>query len=60
MTTIATDGRSMAGDGAQFMGEIQRAANAAKVVRLPDGGLVGCSGNSNDCEAFRQWLIAGQ
>src|SRR5687768_11861660 len=60
MTTIATDGRSMAGDGAQFMNEIQRASNAAKVVRLPDGGLVGCSGNSHDCEAFRQWLIGGQ
>lgn len=60
MTTIATDGRTMAGDGAQFMGDIQRAASVAKVVKLPDGSIVGCSGHTTDCETFRQWLIGGQ
>lgn len=60
MTTIATDGRSMAGDGARFMNDIQRSSTVEKVVRLPDGSLLGCSGDSPDCEAFRQWVVGGQ
>lgn len=60
MTTIATDGRTMAGDGARFRNDIMVAASAAKVNRLSDGSLLGCSGASHDCIALRLWIDGGE
>jgi ATP-dependent protease HslVU (ClpYQ) peptidase subunit len=59
MTTIATDGKSMAGDGARFRNDTAVAFNAAKVTRLRDGSILGCSGATVDCEALRAWLDEG-
>ena len=59
MTTIATDGLTIAGDGARFRNEVLVASSARKVHRLSDGSLLGCSGESPDCVAFREWIEAG-
>lgn len=57
MTTIATDGKSMAGDGQVSCGD--RVAHSAflKVVRLADGRIVGVSGTAYDLEPFCDWLM---
>lgn len=60
MTTIATDGVTMAGDGARCRNDIIVALSAAKVNRLSDGSLLGCSGESADCIALRLWIDGGQ
>jgi len=57
MTTIATDGRSMAGDGlatSQTVAITDR--KMVKVWRLEDGRIVGCAGDRSDALAFRDWL----
>lgn len=59
MTTIATDGRSMAGDGqSDVSGTILNGA-AAKVTRLSDGSLFGMSGTSWDRTAVTEYLENG-
>lgn len=59
MTTIATDGKSMAGDGqAECQGTIV-ATPRAKVIRLADGSLFGSSGRSLDGERVARWLDEG-
>lgn len=31
----------------------------SKLRRLPDGGLVGSSGSTNECQAVMDWMVAG-
>lgn len=59
MTTIATDGKSMAGDGQAEVGPIITHAHRKKVRRLDDASIVGCAGNATDRIAFCKWLIEG-
>jgi len=61
MTTIATDGRSMAGDG-QIADQFDTVLDTAraKVHRLSNGSVVGGAGNSFDLLSWRNWLEAGK
>lgn len=57
MTTIATDGKSMAGDGqVQDHCDMIVATDRHKVFRLSDGRIVGAAGNSADAHAWCKWL----
>lgn len=60
MTTIATDGKSMAGDGQETHsnGTIT-ALNMQKVRRLPDGSIIGICGDVVDALQFVKWLSDG-
>lgn len=55
MTTIATDGKTMAGDS-QTTADKQRVASRPKVHRLKNGTIVGCSGHATDARAFVRWM----
>lgn len=61
MTTIATDGKSMAGDG-QCQDQFDTITNMdhVKVVRLKDGRIVGGAGNSFDFASWIEWLEGGK
>jgi ATP-dependent protease HslVU (ClpYQ) peptidase subunit len=61
VTTIATDGRSMAGDGLvhDHCDVIVNTAHR-KVHRLQDGRLAGGAGNSFDVTAWVGWLNGGK
>lgn len=60
MTTIATDGICMAGDGQMTGTENGDAAiysyEAVKVHRLPDGSIVGIAGDVKTVFAFLEWI----
>lgn len=58
MTTIATDGRSMASDSLVTAGE-ERVAYSQKIERTPDGRLFGSAGPSVDCALFAKWMHSG-
>jgi ATP-dependent HslUV protease subunit HslV len=59
MTTIATDGKSMAGDGlANAHGTIVD-RSYVKVWRTPGGALIGCAGIRADALAFFAWKCGG-
>jgi ATP-dependent protease HslVU (ClpYQ) peptidase subunit len=61
MTTIATDGRFMAGDGlVSDHCDTIVASDAQKVFRLKDGRVVGGAGNRADVTAWVDWLDAGK
>lgn len=59
MTTIATDGKSMAGDGLAVRNSLITAFGSPKVVRLNDGRIVGAAGEKPCCHKFRAWLQDG-
>lgn len=54
MTTIAWDGKTLAGDTRCVAGGF--CFGTVKIWRLTDGRLFGGSGNAEDCEAVRHWL----
>lgn len=59
MTTIACDGKSMAGDGfACARGSIVDHATV-KVYRATDGCILGCAGEYHDALAFLAWRNGG-
>lgn len=58
MTTIATDGRTMAGDD-QVTGGGQVLASRTKIIGLPDGRVFGCTGYSDECSLFAKWMQGG-
>jgi len=61
MTTIATDGQSMAGDGlaVDHRGTIVDHTRP-KVRRLADGRIVGASGSSFDADSWAAWVEGGK
>lgn len=59
MTTIATDGKSIAGDGAWHACDNIVSHNARKVVRLDDGSLFGSSGDYQHRQKVIEWLNSG-
>jgi ATP-dependent protease HslVU (ClpYQ) peptidase subunit len=59
MTTIACDGKSMAGDGQRnHLGTIT-SSTAEKIRRLSDGRIVGTSGDVSFGDSFVAWLDKG-
>ena len=59
MTTIACDGKSMAGDTlCTANGSV--VAYHRKIERLSDGRIVGSCGDATQCILIRQWLEAGR
>lgn len=57
MTTIATDGKSMAGDTQTSNGKIW--GFGPKVFRTKDGKLFGTCGDTAQCIKFRRWMMEG-
>lgn len=55
MTTIATDGRTMAGDSLSTA-EGERVAIQQKVHRLKDGRIIGCCGCAIEITKSVRWL----
>ncbi len=59
MTTIATDGRSMAGDGRGVGSGFIRGESEVKVCKLSDGRLLGYSGTTCAAKAYIEHLESG-
>lgn len=59
MTTIACDGKSMAGDGQREMRGTISTRRALKVRRLQDGSIVGTSGDVALGAKLTEWLDVG-
>ncbi len=59
MTTIATDGKTMAADGLVTGNGIIHDFDAVKIVRLPDGRIAGFAGNLYDIPIAVEWLSKG-
>lgn len=61
MTIIAVQGRTMAADTWAWRGGVGYpvAPGHLKIVRAPDGSLVGSAGDASDLTIFRAWVIAG-
>jgi hypothetical protein len=61
MTIIAVSGREMACDGVSSLGSLllPMAPGETKIVRAPDGSLVGASGSGGDCQRLRNWATNG-
>lgn len=59
MTTIATDGTTMACDGRGCVGDIIVSDKGAKIYRLGDGSLLGLSGAAFAGDQFADWLDNG-
>lgn len=55
MTTIAWDGTTLAAD--RRISGCGGVLNTTKIIRAPDGRLIGASGKASACEALRQWLL---
>jgi ATP-dependent protease HslVU (ClpYQ) peptidase subunit len=56
MTTVATDGLSMAGDGLRTFEGRRVSTGAIKVHHLPDGRVVGFAGSSSSIARILAWL----
>jgi ATP-dependent protease HslVU (ClpYQ) peptidase subunit len=59
MTTIATDGKSMAGDGISIMDGTIIDTSSIKVEKLSDGSLFGACGSASDAMRLAAFLNAG-
>lgn len=58
MTTIATDGSSIAGDSLIVSGDLTSKASAVKIWRH-NKDLYGCCGQLNDLSMYREWQNSG-
>ena len=60
VTVIAWDGKHMAGDRRRTVGGTPMPATKVRRWRTRDGTfLVGCAGDSFDCERFHDWFKSG-
>src|SRR5579883_1718015 len=59
MTIIAVHGSLMVADSFAWSGHYGYPCGAPKIVRAPDGSLVGASGLWRDCIALHEWVRAG-
>jgi len=57
VTVIATDGKSMAGDGLTTECDTIISMTTIKVERLPCGGLFGSAGDCASGDAIRDWIV---
>lgn len=60
MTTIATDGMTMAADGRVTEGSEITQSGYTKIHRLSDGRIVGFTGNAFNDGVFLKWLADGE
>lgn len=61
MTTIACDGKSMAGDGMVInRADMVCGLNTEKVARLDDGSIIGSCGDFIEIQALVAWLNGGE
>jgi ATP-dependent protease HslVU (ClpYQ) peptidase subunit len=58
LTTIATDGFKLAGDGRSTRNDSITGRDHIKVVSLPDGSIVGGAGRTADAERALRHLLA--
>jgi hypothetical protein len=59
MTIIACDGHTMVADSWCFHGDVGYPMPTPKIVRVPDGGIVGAAGFRAECDAIRSWASNG-
>ena len=59
MTIVAVSGRQMAADSWEFADHIGFPVGFPKIVRAPDGSLIGGSGGSMGCYELYKWVLAG-
>jgi hypothetical protein len=59
MTTIATDGKSMAADSRGCCNDVIRCDTEIKIYRLVDGRIAGCSGTITAARDYVRWLNEG-
>lgn len=59
MTIIAIQGNTMVADSKQFVNGRSSPCPNGKIIRAPDGSLVGACGASVDTYALRVWVLAG-
>lgn len=57
MTTIATDGKLMAGDGRSTRGDSISGGDRKKVFQLRDGSIIGIAGRTRDAELAARKFI---
>lgn len=60
MTTIATDGKTMAADGRSVMGSLIVSETVEKLAIAKDGSIVGCAGDRACCRKVLDWFVAGE
>ena len=60
MTIMAYRDGVMAADVLLTTGSMQSSCAFPKVIKLPDGGLLGCAGKAADCWSVQQWFLHGQ
>lgn len=60
MTTIATDGNTMAADGLVTAGNTITDSSFVKLSRMKDGTIVGISGSAYDSAAFIDWYVSAE
>lgn len=60
MTCIATDGKTMAGDGRALIGQLITTEERVKLIRTPDGSVVGVAGDATAGALVRQWFEKGE
>jgi ATP-dependent protease HslVU (ClpYQ) peptidase subunit len=58
MTTIATDGKSMASDGNSTINNTIISGTTSKIRLLPDGSIFGASGDACQGDVLFDWLAA--
>lgn len=59
MTTIASDGRTVAADGLATVGDEPVSFSLRKLARLSDGTIVGLGGSQRLFEPMIKWYVAG-
>jgi hypothetical protein len=60
MTIIAVKAGIMAADSVVRTGDLIGLVAFPKIIRLPDGRLIGTAGSVVDCYAMQQWFLAGE
>lgn len=59
MTVIVYRNGVMAADTGCFSGSVIVGVAEEKIIRLPDGSLLGCAGSKGDIWQFRAWAMEG-
>lgn len=60
MTCIATDGKTMAGDGRALIGQLITTDSRDKLVRAKDGSIIGLAGDTTAAQLVREWFRKGE
>lgn len=60
MTVVVIKDNVMAADSMAFTGSLRMPASRPKVHRRDDGALIGLAGNTGNCDAAREWFLAGE